>query len=101
MTFQCEDIKTVVQLIELKDGSFTVDIKNGFHHIQIHESHRKCLGFFMEKALLCLVCIAFGLANSPDFCWNGNGLVKKSTEIQIVTVASPLGYGATCLGKQA
>ena len=33
--------------------------------------------------------------------WNGNGFVKKSSEIQIVTVARPLGYGATCLGKQA
>ena len=32
----CEDIKTVAQLIELKDDLATVDTKNGFHHIQIH-----------------------------------------------------------------
>ena len=67
MTFQCEDIKTVVQLIEPKDESVTVDIKNGFHHIQIHESHRKCLGFFMKKHYYVWCVLPFGLANSPDF----------------------------------
>ena len=34
-TFQCEDIKTAAQLIEPNDDLFTVDIKNGFHHIKI------------------------------------------------------------------
>ena len=68
MTFQCEAIKTVVQVIEPKDESVTLDIKNGFHHIQIHESHRKCLGFFMEKNIIMFGCVLpFGLANSPDF----------------------------------
>ena len=32
----CGYIKTVAQLIESKDDSITVDIKNGFHHIKIH-----------------------------------------------------------------
>ena len=36
VTFQCEDITTVAQLIEPTDDFFTVDIKNGFHHIKIH-----------------------------------------------------------------
>ena len=36
VTFQCEDIKTVAQLIEPTDDVVTVDIKNGFHHIKIH-----------------------------------------------------------------
>ena len=36
VTFQCEDIKIVAQLIETTDDLATVDIKNGFHHIKIH-----------------------------------------------------------------
>ena len=33
--------------------------------------------------------------------WNGNVLVKKLPTLQLVTDASPSGYGATSLGKQA
>ena len=36
VTFHCEDIKTVAQLMESKDDLVTVDIINGFHHIKIH-----------------------------------------------------------------
>ena len=36
VTFQCEDIRTVAQLIEPKEDLVTVDRKNGFHHIKIH-----------------------------------------------------------------
>ena len=36
VTFHCEDIKTVAQLIEHTGDLVTVDIKNGFHHIKIH-----------------------------------------------------------------
>ena len=39
VTFQCEKIKTVAQLIEPKDDLVAVDIKNGFHHIKIHSLH--------------------------------------------------------------
>ena len=36
VTFQCEDITTVAQLIQPKDKLVTVHRKNRFHHIKIH-----------------------------------------------------------------
>lgn len=33
--------------------------------------------------------------------WNGNVLTKREPDIQIVTDASPIGFGATCMGQKA
>ena len=43
--FKYENLKTFSQLFEQNDYFVTFDLKNGYHHIQIHEEHRKYLGF--------------------------------------------------------
>ena len=77
----CEDIKTVSQLIEPNDDLFTVDIKNGFHHIKIHIStfHRSHLLTLITKAIVttCISAInlngdAAGEETSPVFCLQKN-----------------------------
>ena len=43
--FKYENLKTFSELFEQGDYFITFDLKNGYHHIQIHREHRKYLGF--------------------------------------------------------
>ena len=43
--FKYENLKTVSELFEQDDHFVTFDLKSGYHHIPIHESHQKYLGF--------------------------------------------------------
>ena len=51
VTFQCQDIKTVAQLIEPKDDLVIVDIKNGFHHSKIFYCPQEPLITLITKAI--------------------------------------------------
>lgn len=44
-TFKYEDLQTLTEMYEQNDFFFTFDLRSGYHHIQIHESHQKYLGF--------------------------------------------------------
>ena len=43
--FKYKNLKTFAELFEQGDYFITFDLKNGYHHIQIHREHRKYLGF--------------------------------------------------------
>ena len=44
-----EDIFTVTSLCEPNDYLTTIDIKDGYHHIGVHENFRTFLGFKFEN----------------------------------------------------
>lgn len=44
-SFEYESIRSVVDLCQPKDYLFTVDLKSGYHHIDIHEQDWRYLGF--------------------------------------------------------
>ncbi len=48
--FKCEDIKTILQLIDQDCYMFKFDLKSAYHHIEIHEEHRQyfviCMGLW-------------------------------------------------------
>ena len=83
LTFQCENFKTVAQLIEPKDDLATVDIKNGFHHIKIHSLYcpqepfitltLKALNYFIKpwrpKVFFQFEIIINVLVSSSRFIW--------------------------------
>ena len=65
--FQYEDINTVIELIEPGDFMITVDIKDGFYHIPVSESHQTYLGIHFEGVHYVWTVLPFGLCASPYF----------------------------------
>ena len=56
-----EDITNVAELCEHNDNLTTINIKNGYHHINIHEDYRTFLGFKFEKSYYEFCALLFGL----------------------------------------
>ena len=67
--FKCEDIRTIRNLFQKDDYFFNCDIKQGYHHIDILESHQKYLGFAWEidvkLRFLVFTVLVFGLSTAP------------------------------------
>lgn len=68
--FKCEDMKTIIQLIDKDFYMFKFDLKSAYHHVEIHEQHRQYLSFawgFGDSALryfqFCV--LPFGLSSAP------------------------------------
>ena len=87
--FKCEDIKTILQLIDKDFYLFKFDLKSAYHHIEIHEEHRQYLSFawdFGDSVLryfhFCV--LPFGLSSAPFIftklmkpltkCWRTQGI---------------------------
>ena len=43
--YKYEDLKTLFQMLSKSEFLNTFDLKSGYHHVEIHPSRRKCLGF--------------------------------------------------------
>ena len=65
--FRNEDINTVRDLIQPNDQLVTVDVKNGFYHVSIHEDFRDYLGIYFEGVYYRWAVLPFGLNCSPYF----------------------------------
>ena len=68
-TFKCEDIRTIRELFQKDDYFFKCDIKQGFYHIDILESHQKYLGFAWEidgkLRFFVFTLLVFGRSTAP------------------------------------
>ena len=69
--FKYEDLRTFAQMSDEGDCFCTFDLRNGYHHIDIHPLHRKYLGFewlFSDGTLryFCFKVLPFGL-NSASY----------------------------------
>ena len=56
-----EDILTTTSLCEPNDFITTLDIKDGYHHISVHEDYRTYLGFKFENSYYEFCVLPFGL----------------------------------------
>ena len=65
--FQYEDIRSVSKCVQAGDSLITLDIKNGFHHVSVHESDRDYLGFCWRGVYYRWCVLPFGLSCSPYF----------------------------------
>ena len=65
--FRNEDINTVRDLIQPNDQLVTVDVKNGFYRVSIHEDFRDYLGIYFEGVYYRWTVLPFGLNCSPHF----------------------------------
>ena len=69
--FRYEDIRTIRDLFQKGDYFFKLDIKSGYHHINILEAHQKYLAFSWEidgvTRYFAFTVLVFGLASAPLF----------------------------------
>ncbi len=66
-SFSNENINTVCDIIEPNDTLFTIDLKNGFYHINVHSDDRTFLGFKWRNQYFVWNVLPFGLSASPFF----------------------------------
>ncbi|KAL7297380.1 hypothetical protein TKK_0009764 [Trichogramma kaykai] len=62
-----ESHKTAISLLQEDYFMASIDIKDAFYSVPIHESHRKYLRFQYENKLYEFNCLVFGLNVAPYF----------------------------------
>jgi hypothetical protein len=60
--FKYESIRSVSELCSLGDLLFTVDLKSGYHHVDIFQDHWQFLGFQWRGRYYVFTQLPFGLA---------------------------------------
>ncbi len=84
--FQYEDINAVLNIVQPDDRLYTIDLKNGYHHLAVHPDFHKYLGFAWRGNYYVWQVIPFGLAVSPYFfCKTIRQVIKyvRATGIRI------------------
>lgn len=65
--YKNEGIDTVCDLVQTGDHFISIDLKDGFHHIPVHEDSQKYLGFEWNGRYYVWLVLCFGLNISPWF----------------------------------
>lgn len=64
--FKQEGLTTVRQLLRKDDWMVNVDLKDAYHHVQIHPEYRKYLRFQFKNRKYECICLPFGLTHAPQ-----------------------------------
>ena len=72
--FKYESIKEVSTLCKLRDLLFTVDLKSGYHHVDIHPEFWQYFGFEWEGRFYVFCQLPFGLATA---CFVFTKIIKQ------------------------
>ena len=63
--FKMENLKSVLQLMDDNCFMASIDLKDAYYSVNIHESFRKYLRFFWEGQLYQFTCLPNGLTSAP------------------------------------
>lgn len=63
--FEYEGLERVPQVVRTGDWLFSLDLKSGYHHVDIHKDSWTYLGFEWEGRFYAFRCLPFGLADAP------------------------------------
>ena len=67
--FRYEDLKVVSDILKEGDWFFSFDLRNGYHHVDIFECHRKFLAFSFvygsQTRYFVFASLPFGLSTAP------------------------------------
>ena len=63
--FKMETMTKVLNLVEIGDWAVTLDLKDAYHHIMIHKSHRKFLRFYFQGVAYQFRALCFGPSTAP------------------------------------
>jgi hypothetical protein len=76
-SFKYESLKTVPYLCKLRDLLFSVDLKSGYHHVDIHPDYWQFLGFEWEGQFYVFCQLPFGLATA---CYVFSKITKQLSQ---------------------
>lgn len=65
-SFKYESLSSLTEVLKPNDYMFTIDLKSGYHHIDMHEDTWEFLGFQWKGCFYQFVQLPFGLAPA---CW--------------------------------
>ena len=92
---KCEYIRTIGDLFQNDDYFFKCDVKQGYHHIDIFESHQKYLGFAWEidgkLRFFAFTVLLFGLSTAPFLFTKVTRVLIKHWRSLAVTIFDILG----------
>ncbi|GJP50719.1 hypothetical protein CLOM_g9864 [Closterium sp. NIES-68] len=63
--FRYEGLTRVPDLVQEGDWLFTIDLKSGYHHVDIHPAFWRFLGFSLQGQDYQFLSLPFGLATAP------------------------------------
>ena len=85
--FKMENLQNVTQLVHKGDYMVTIDLKDAYFSIPIHQSHRKFLRFSWRNQLFQFAALPFGLTSAP----------RVFTKVLKPVIASMRQRGIRCL----
>jgi len=65
--FQYENVNSIGDIILPSDQLATLDLKNGFFHVKVHEQYRDYLGFRFQNNYYRWAVCPFGMSSSPYY----------------------------------
>lgn len=63
--FKYEGIPRLSELLDEGDWMFSIDLKSGYHHVDIHPANWTYLGFYWDGSYYVFRSLPFGLAEAP------------------------------------
>lgn len=85
--FKMEDIRSARNLISRYMYMCSIDVKDAYYLIPIHNNHKKCLRFKFLDETFQFTCLPFGLSTSPYvFTKVMKPVIKKLQELGILLV---------------
>jgi hypothetical protein len=63
--FKLEDLSTVAEQVKEGDEMMTLDLEQGYYHVEIHEQYRKYFGFEWQGQYYTWNVLPFGLSTAP------------------------------------
>ncbi|PIO60977.1 reverse transcriptase [Teladorsagia circumcincta] len=60
-----DDMSSILNVLPEKGFMATFDLRSGYHHVRISESHTEYLGFRWGERVFKFLCLPFGLASAP------------------------------------
>ncbi|GJP39448.1 hypothetical protein CLOM_g23818 [Closterium sp. NIES-68] len=91
--FKYEGLNRVAELIRPGDWMFSIDLKSGYHHVEIHPSCWKFLGFHFKGDYYSFISLPFGLATASFvFTQLNKQLAKRwrASDVQVVPYVDDL-----------
>jgi len=88
--FKMDTLSKVLNLVKPQDWALSLDLKDAYFHIPIHNTHRKFLRFCIQGKMYQFVALCFGPAQAPRVFTKIVTVVAAHLRMQNVRLASYL-----------
>jgi hypothetical protein len=95
--FKYEGVKDATYVFQPNDWLFTIDLTSGYHHLGIHHTHWRYLGFQFENRYYVFTALPFGLSVA---CWVFTTLMRTVVKhwrrrfVRLIHYLDDMGFAA-------